>query len=248
VEGHLVGGVVASLTLLTLALGFKYRWRSANAFRWLLAAGAGMAGFALNLLAGLHHCDQGTPIRLAALFGGLTFVSFCFMSPMRLRLLWSVALLFVGIVLCYHVANLYHRELFTGNPKLSSGRYWHSFFTEIYGRRTIFALGTGGKSMNSNRVIFSAEEAEKIGYYRGGTPPFWTPTDDQVQELELLLPKYLNSHPPIDDKPVGNFFEYGRQYFGVTQNNRRLIYLITRRAEFHGLCPWVNVKAAIWYV
>jgi len=24
--------------------------------------------------------------------------------------------------------------------------------------------------------------------------------------------------------------------------------LITRRAEFHGLCPWVNVKAAIWYV
>jgi CheY-like chemotaxis protein len=24
--------------------------------------------------------------------------------------------------------------------------------------------------------------------------------------------------------------------------------LITRRAEFHGLCPWVNVKAEIWYV
>jgi hypothetical protein len=23
------------------------------------------------------------------------------------------------------------------------------------------------------------------------------------------------------------------------------MYLITRRAEFHGLCPWVNEKAAI---
>jgi len=26
------------------------------------------------------------------------------------------------------------------------------------------------------------------------------------------------------------------------------VLLITRRAEFHGLCPWVNEKAAIWYV
>ncbi len=81
------------------------------------------------------------------------------------------------------------------------------------------------RSMSSNRVTFSAEETERIGCPRGGEAPFWTPTDNQVQELEALLPRYLNSHPPINDKPVGNFFEYGRQYFGVTRNNRRLIYL-----------------------
>lgn len=161
VEGHLVGGVVASLTLLTLALGFKYRWRSANAFRWLLAAGAGTAGFALNLLAGLRHCDQGTPIRLAALFGGLTSVSFCFMSPRRLRLLWSVALLFVGISLCYYTANLYHHERYTGNHQLSSGRYWHSLFTGVYERKPLSPVGMREQSMNPNTVVL-VDEAGKI--------------------------------------------------------------------------------------
>jgi hypothetical protein len=79
--------------------------------------------------------------------------------------------------------------------------------------------------MNSNSIIFQAEETEKIGYIFVGEAPFWTPTVDQVQELESLLPKYLKVHPPIDDNPVGNVFEYGFQYFGVTKNDRKLIYL-----------------------
>ncbi len=91
--------------------------------------------------------------------------------------------------------------------------------------KSLQIVHTGGKSMNTNRVIFSAEEAGRIGYIFGGKAPFWKPTDNQVQELESLLPKYLNSHPPVNDKPVGNFFEYGRQYFGVTKNGRRSIYL-----------------------
>jgi hypothetical protein len=91
--------------------------------------------------------------------------------------------------------------------------------------KSLRIVRTGGKSMNSNRAIFSAEETERIGHIFGGEAPFWMPTVDQVQELESLLPKYLNSHPPIDDKPVGDFFEYGRQYFGVTQKDRKLIYL-----------------------
>lgn len=79
--------------------------------------------------------------------------------------------------------------------------------------------------MNSNSVIFSAEETERIGYAFGGGVPFWTPTVDQVKELEILLPKYLKLHPPIYDKPVGDVFEYARQYFGVSKNGRKLIYL-----------------------
>jgi hypothetical protein len=91
--------------------------------------------------------------------------------------------------------------------------------------KSLRIVRTGEKSMNTNRVIFSAEETKRIGYDCGGAPPFWTPTDDQVQELESLLPKYLKSYPPIDDEAVGNCFEYGHQYFGVTKNGRRLIYL-----------------------
>ncbi len=160
-EGHLVGAIAASLTLFTLALIWARGARSADAFQWVLAAGAGMAAFVLGLLAGLHNCDQGTPIRLAVLFGGLTFVSYCFMSPKRLRLLWSVALFFVGISLCYNTANLYHRDLFTGNPKFSSGGYWHSFFTGVYERKPLSPLGMGERSMNSNTVVL-ADETGKI--------------------------------------------------------------------------------------
>ncbi len=78
--------------------------------------------------------------------------------------------------------------------------------------------------MNSNSIIFSSEETKELNIF-GGEAPFWTPTVDQVQELESLVPKYLESYPPINDKPVGNFFEYGRQYFGVTKDNQKLIYL-----------------------
>ena len=39
----------------------------------------------------------------------------------------------------------------------------------------------------------------------------------------------------------------GKDYWS-TGTYREIVPLLTRRAEFHGLCPWVNVKAAIWYV
>jgi hypothetical protein len=91
--------------------------------------------------------------------------------------------------------------------------------------RSLQIVGKGQKSTDSSRMIFPAQETEKIGHIFGGKAPFWTPTDDQVQELESLLLKYLQSHPPVGDKPVGDLSKYGRQYFGMTKNNRRLIYL-----------------------
>jgi len=89
---------------------------------------------------------------------------------------------------------------------------------------TAFTFPPGGKRMNHNRIVFAAEEAEKLSFLKNEAP-FWTPTFDQIRELELLLLKYLEAHPPIDDQPVMNFNEYGRQYMGVTKNHRRLIYL-----------------------
>jgi hypothetical protein len=140
VEGHLIGAVAATLTLFTLALVCRRRSCSVNAIRWILAVGAGAATFALGLLAGLHNCDQGVPIRLAGLFGCLVFVAVGLISPKRLCLPWSGALLFFGISLCYCAANLYHDERFTGNRQFTSGMYWHTFFTGVYERK----VGEGG--------------------------------------------------------------------------------------------------------
>jgi hypothetical protein len=145
-----------------------------------------------------------------------------------LKLVWSTALLFFAISVGCYAANRYHYERFTGNPQYSSGRYWYSFFTGVYEREirlsTAFASNGGGNSMNSNWFIFPAEETQRLNI-SSGSAPFWTPTIDQVEALESLLPNYLRLHPPIDDKPAGNVFESGRQYFGVTKSHRKLIYL-----------------------
>ena len=79
--------------------------------------------------------------------------------------------------------------------------------------------------MNSNRVVFSAEEAKRFGGLYGNEASFWTPTPDSIQELETLLPEYLKLHPPIDDSPVGSLFDYGRQYYGVDKDGRKLVCL-----------------------
>jgi hypothetical protein len=88
----------------------------------------------------------------------------------------------------------------------------------------VLTFTSEGKSTNSSSIIFSSEESKELNLF-GVEAPFWTPKVVQVQELESLLLKYLKSHPPIDDKPVGNLSEYGRQYFGVTKKGRKLIYL-----------------------
>jgi hypothetical protein len=95
-------------------------------------------------------------------------------------------------------------------------------FVFLLGALTVYSRG---KSINPNSIIFSADETEKIRYIFEGEAPFWTPTVDQIQEMEALLPKYLSLHPPIDDKPVKNVLEYGRQFFGVTFKDQKLIYL-----------------------
>jgi hypothetical protein len=56
--------------------------------------------------------------------------------------------------------------------------------------------------------------------------------------------KYVNLRQRMD------FFVYAKENFAVDMFNTYTlkhlnIILITRRAEFHGLCPWVNEKATI---
>jgi len=52
---------------------------------------------------------------------------------------------------------------------------------------------------------------------------FWNPSPEQIQKLELLLPKYVRygagRKPGIPDD-----VEYHRQYVGIVVNGKRLIY------------------------
>jgi hypothetical protein len=83
---------------------------------------------------------------------------------------------------------------------------------------------TGENRMHPHSVIFTAEGAERAGWF-ADEAPFWTPTQGQTRDLDSLLQKYLDAHPPTDDRPVVNVLEYGRQYLGVTKNRRKLIHL-----------------------
>jgi hypothetical protein len=104
------------------------------------------------------------------------------------------------------------------------GKNWPFVQSMIFFLLAVLAFTSEGKSMNSNSIIFSSEETKGLNIFLGEAP-FWTPAVDQVQELESLLVKYLQAHLPIDDEPVRNLSEYGRQYFGVTIKDRKVIYL-----------------------
>ena len=53
----------------------------------------------------------------------------------------------------------------------------------------------------------------------------------------------INNNERNKIKRIAFFIKTGVSQF--IYNDRAGIILITRRAEFHGLCPWVNEKAAI---
>ncbi len=116
---------------------------------------------------------------------------------------------------CYDISAIAEDQIW----KINTGRCtFMIFFCKL------FNFHFGRKINEFQYIIFSSEESKDLNLF-GGEAPFWTPKFVQVQELESLLLKYLKSHPPIDDRPVGNLSEYGRQYFGVTKKGRKLIYL-----------------------
>jgi hypothetical protein len=52
---------------------------------------------------------------------------------------------------------------------------------------------------------------------------FWDPSGEQIQKLELLLPKYVGNDAGQKLRIPGNV-EYHRQYIGIVVNGKRLIY------------------------
>ena len=82
----------------------------------------------------------------------------------------------------------------------------------------------GSTIINPKGIIFSVDTMDQIGT-DWEELPFWTPTHDQIIELEKRLQGYLEKHQPINDHSVENVFEYGRQYWGLTRKGRKLIYV-----------------------
>jgi hypothetical protein len=53
----------------------------------------------------------------------------------------------------------------------------------------------------------------------------WVPADTDIQELESMIPGYVHSNSPNNRKPIGALETYRRQYIGITQNGKEIIYL-----------------------
>lgn len=73
-------------------------------------------------------------------------------------------------------------------------------------------------------TIFPASATQAVALHEW-TAPFWEPSNRQISKLELALPEYLLRNSPIGKIPSDNFKSYGRQYFGISQNGKKLIYL-----------------------
>lgn len=82
-------------------------------------------------------------------------------------------------------------------------------------------------------VIFSAERAKelRVGEWlvgNGKSIEYWTPTEQNVLDLEKELPVFLqenSDHFYLQDKPVWEKLdEYDRQYIGLILDGKNIVY------------------------
>src|SRR5262245_62100538 len=75
-------------------------------------------------------------------------------------------------------------------------------------------------------VIFSAEQLERLAKVRdiGVTPPYWTPSSEEIAQLEVQLKPYLEGATRPEAKVIARRLEsYKRQYLGFTHGGVRWI-------------------------
>jgi hypothetical protein len=78
--------------------------------------------------------------------------------------------------------------------------------------------------------IYDAKQAEEFSKARfaeglAGAAPFWTPSEAEVRVLERSLPEFLAAHWPKDRGPKIDASRHKRQYFGVTRNGHKLVFV-----------------------
>lgn len=83
-------------------------------------------------------------------------------------------------------------------------------------------------STDITHVIFAEEDAERMipsGGPFGISPPYWTPTEQEILEAEEKLPQYITENMPERSEPITDLNEYKRQYVGITKNGERKIFI-----------------------
>ena len=78
-------------------------------------------------------------------------------------------------------------------------------------------------------VILSAQESDRVERemrWLGITPPYWTPTPEDIARLEIRLKLYLKHAAAREAKAIlAEGQSYKRQYLGFTDGGRTLIYV-----------------------
>ena len=81
------------------------------------------------------------------------------------------------------------------------------------------------KEVEPRGIIFSAEQIKSQKFVRA-PGPYWTPGQEQIDQLERKLPAYLkyqyknhSRHPKID------LSKYKRQYFGYSLDGKKVIFV-----------------------
>jgi hypothetical protein len=106
----------------------------------------------------------------------------------------------------------------------------------------LILLATYGHAMSQERsklvdtgVIFSAEQLERLPNVHkiGVTPPYWTPSPEEIALLEARLKPYLEGATPPEARVIAaRLGSYKRQYLGFTHDGKRWI-LVNGFCEGH---------------
>jgi len=82
-------------------------------------------------------------------------------------------------------------------------------------------------------VIFSAKQVERSAeFYRMLTPPFWTPSTEEIARLEVQLTPYLEGVATPKAKVIAaKLGRYKRQYLGYTDGGKKWIFV-------NSFCHW----------
>ena len=74
-------------------------------------------------------------------------------------------------------------------------------------------------------VIFKASDTSREDNFSERGKPHWTPTSTEIKLLEDLLPIYARINTPKNRRPIRSIYQYFRQYYGITEKGKKIIYL-----------------------
>ena len=91
------------------------------------------------------------------------------------------------------------------------------------------------KNVKPQGVIFSAEQIKSQKFVRF-PEPYWTPSQEQIDKLERMLPAFVKAQSKNHSRhPKIKLSKYKRQYFGYSLNGKKVIYV---NAFCHAFAYW----------